>query len=133
VQRFTELKVWQRSHALLLRVYRLTGTFPSDERFGVVAQLRRAMLSVPTNIAEGSKRQSRQEYARFLNVAEGSLAEAEYLLMVSRDLGYLAPEAVGGILGEISEVARMLNNLRVKVEQGQGRPLAFRSRGRPRA
>jgi len=91
------------------------------------------MLSVPTNIAEGSKRQSRQEYARFLNVAEGSLAEAEYLLMVSRDLGYLAPEAVGGILGEISEVARMLNNLRVKVEQGQGRPLAFRSRGRPRA
>src|ERR1700733_7466309 len=91
MKRFTDLMVWQRSHALVLQVYRLTKTFPSDERFGLTSQLRRAVLSVPTNIAEGSKRLTNPEYARFLNIAEGSLAETEYLLMVSRDLGYLSP------------------------------------------
>jgi four helix bundle protein len=116
LQRFTELKVWQRSHALVLETYRLTTKFAADERFGVVAQLRRAALSVPTNIAEGSKRESRQDYARFLNIAEGSLVEAEYLVMVSRDLGYLTAEAVAPILQEIKEIAQMLHNLRVKVE-----------------
>src|SRR5713226_1255009 len=90
MQRFTDLKVWQRSHALVLHVYRLTKSFPSDERYGLTSQLRRAVLSVPTNIAEGSKRHTNPEYARFLNIAEGSLAETEYLLMVSRDLGYLS-------------------------------------------
>ena len=116
LQRFTELKVWQRSHALVLEIYRLTTKFPADERFGVVAQLRRAALSVPTNIAEGSKREGREDYARFLNVAEGSLVEAEYLVMVSRDLGYLTAEIVAPILQEIREIAQMLHNLRVKVE-----------------
>src|SRR5439155_650055 len=93
MQRFTDLLVWQRSHKLVLEVYRLTVGFPPDERFGLVSQLRRAAASVPTNIAEGSKRQSNPEYARFLNVAEGSLAETEYLLMLSKDLGFLLPEA----------------------------------------
>lgn len=115
MQRFTELKVWQRSHALVLQIYRLTSTFPTDERFGLVAQLRRAALSVPTNIAEGSKRQGGQEYARFLNIAEGSLAETEYLLLVSRDLAYAATEIVRSLLSETDEIARMLNALRAKV------------------
>jgi four helix bundle protein len=79
VQRFTDLKVWQRSHALTLDIYKFTATFPTDERFGLISQLRRAAVSVPTNIAEGSKRQSNPDYARFLNIAEGSLAETEYL------------------------------------------------------
>ena len=92
VQRFTELKVWQRSHQLVLAVYRLSKAFPADERYGLLSQLRRAVLSVPTNIAEGSKRQGRQDYARFLNISEGSLAETEYPLMVGRDLGYVKPE-----------------------------------------
>ncbi len=77
MQRFTELRVWQRSHALVLNVYRLTESFPQQERYGLTAQLRRAALSVPTNIAEGSKRLTSLEYARFLNIAEGSLAETE--------------------------------------------------------
>ncbi len=117
MQRFTNLKVWQRSHALVLQIYRLTAKFSADERFGLVSQLRRAILSVPTNIAEGSKRISKQEYARFLNIAEGSLAETEYLLMVSRDLGYLAPDASKTALIETSEIARMLHALRSKVER----------------
>lgn len=115
MQRFTELKVWQRSHALVLRVYQLSAEFPAVERFGLVAQLRRAVLSVPTNIAEGSKRTSRQEYARFLNIAEGSLAETEYLLHVGRDLSYVTANTVQPVLEEADEIARMLNALRRKV------------------
>lgn len=117
MQRFTDLKVWQRSHALVLKGYGLTSLCPSEERYGLSAQLRRAILSVPTNIAEGSKREGRQDYARFLNIAEGSLAEAEYLLMVAKDLGYLGQEAIVPAMAEIKEIASMLHGLRVKVEQ----------------
>ncbi len=115
MQRFTDLKVWQRSHALVLQIYRLTAAFPADERFGLVSQLRRAALSVSTNIAEGSKRNGNQEYARFLNIAEGSLAETEYLLLVSRDLIYATAKAIQPLLAEADEIARMLNALRAKV------------------
>jgi four helix bundle protein len=114
MQRFTELRVWQRSHALVMEVYRATAKFPSEERFGLTAQLRRAVLSVLTNIAEGSKRVSRQDYARFLNMAGGSLAETEYLL-VSRDLGYLPVEDTEPYLQELTEIARMPNGLRTRV------------------
>jgi len=116
MQRFTDLKVWQRSHNFVLEIYRLTAKFPSEERFGLVNQLRRAAASVPTNIAEGSKRQGNQDYARFLNIAEGSLAESEYLLMLSRDLRYLPREASKPLLDELTEIARMLNRLREKVQ-----------------
>ncbi len=116
MQRFTDLKVWQRSHALTLEIYKFTATFPTDERSGLISQLRRAAASVPTNIAEGSKRQSSPDYARFLNIAEGSLAETEYLILLSRDLGYLSNEACEGPLAEIGDIARMLHALRVKVE-----------------
>ncbi len=119
MQRFTELKVWQRSHALALDVYRHSARFPPAERFGLTSQLRRAVVSVPTNIAEGSKRQSKQEYARFLNIAEGSLAESEYLLMMSRDLGYLTKEVATRLLTEADVTARMLNRLRSKVESDE--------------
>ncbi len=75
------------------------------------------MVSVPTNIAEGSKRRGRNEYARCLNIAEGSLAEAEYLLIMSRDLGYLTSTATADPLEEISQIAKMLNALRSRVER----------------
>jgi len=116
MQRFTDLKVWQRSHSLALRVYRLTKALPGDEKYGLVSQLCRAAVSVPTNIAEGSKREGNQDFARFLNIAEGSLAETEYLIMLSRDLDYLTPTSVAPLLLEIKEVARMLHYLRMKVE-----------------
>lgn len=116
MQRFTELKVWQRAHALVLRVYRMTVGFPIAERYGLLSQLRRAVLSVPTNIAEGSKRVGRQEYARFLNIAEASLVETEYLLMVSRDLGYITVAMADTVFAEVAEIARMLHGLRTKVE-----------------
>lgn len=116
MQRFTELKVWQRAHALVLDVYRVTSKFPAEERYGITSQLRRAIASVPTNIAEGSKRKGATDYARFLNIAEGSTAESEYLLILSRDLGYVPAEVAAPLLERTSEVARMLHGLRERVE-----------------
>ena len=118
MQRFTELKVWQCSHALVLELYRITGGFPAEERFALTSQLRRAATSVPTNIAEGSRRQGNPDYARFLNIAQGSLAEVEYLLILSRDLGYIPPTDFDRLVAEVDEIARMLHGLRAKVEAG---------------
>lgn len=117
MQRFTELKVWQEGHALTLEVYRLTAGFPAEERFGLVVQLRRAISSVPANIAEGSKRETQADYARFLNVAQASLAEAEYFLILAGDLEYVGRSAVAALFERIDKLARMLHALRVKVEQ----------------
>jgi four helix bundle protein len=99
--RFTELKVWQRGHSLVLAIYRPSLGFSVAERYGRLSQLRRAALSVPTNIAEGSKRSGRHGYAPFLNIAEGSLAETEYLLMVSRDLGDITPAQTTVVLDDV--------------------------------
>ena len=118
MQRFRDLKVWQRSHALVRQVYSLTRRFPEDERFGIVSQLRRAAVSVPTNIAEGAKRLHKGEYARFLNIAEASLSETQYLLLLSRDLDYLSSAAFNTRDAEIEEILRMLCRLRQKVEAG---------------
>jgi four helix bundle protein len=117
MQQFTKLLVWQRSHKLVLAVYGVSVGLPRSEQFGLMSQLRRAALSVPTNIAEGSKRQSQSDFARFLNIAEGSLAETEYLLIVSRDLGYLEPPAASRYLKEVSEILRMLSGLRARITQ----------------
>lgn len=117
MQHFTDLKVWQRSHALVLKLYPLAATFPASERFGVTSQLRRAATSVPANIAEGSKRQGKVDFARFLNIAEGSLAETEYFVLLARGLDYLPAERAKPLLTEIDEIARMLYALRTKVEQ----------------
>lgn len=115
MQNFRKLAVWQRSHRLALEIYRLTKNFPSEERFGVTSQLRRAAVSVPTNIAEGSKRRQPRDFAHFLNIAEGSLAETEYLLIFSTDLGYIEADAANNFLAETEEILRMLNSLHAKV------------------
>ncbi|HEX5482671.1 MAG TPA: four helix bundle protein [Terriglobia bacterium] len=119
MQRFTDLLVWQRSHDLVLQLYRVTARFPGDEKFGLISQLRRAAASIPTNIAEGSKRRTNSEYARFLNIADGSLAEVEYLVMLSRDLGFLLAGPSETLLKEMTEIAKMLNALRSKVEKSR--------------
>jgi four helix bundle protein len=117
MQRFTELKVWQRAHAWVLEIYRVTASFPTDERFALTSQLRRAATSVPANIAEGSRRQGQQEYSRFLNIAQASAAEAEYLLILSHDLGYIPTATFDRLTSDLDEVARMLHGLRLKVER----------------
>jgi four helix bundle protein len=95
----------------------MTVGFPVAERYSLLSQLRRAALSVPTNITEASKRIGHQEYARFLmNTAEASLAETEYLPMISRDLGYRTPTMANSAFKDVAELARMLHGLREKVE-----------------
>jgi four helix bundle protein len=86
---YKKIVAWQRAHALTLAVYHVTKDFPSDERFGLVSQLRRAAYSTPANIAEGSGRDSNKDYLRFLYISLGSLKEAEYFLLLSHELGYL--------------------------------------------
>ncbi len=115
MQRYTELVVWKRSHALVKAVYRLSASFPTDERFGLTSQVRRAAASVPTNIAEGSKRASGRDYAHFLNIAEGSTAETQYLLFLSADLGLCAMADSLRLQEEAESISRMLCALRQKV------------------
>jgi four helix bundle protein len=122
MQPFVDLKVWQRSHKLTLEIYRLTATFPADERFGLISQIRRAAVSVPSNIAEGSRRSHTRDYARFLNIAEGSAAEISYLMILSRDLGFVDQERAHNILAELDEILRMLYALRQKVDRSPAHP-----------
>jgi len=108
MQRYRDLEVWKRSHQLVLSVYEATKVFPNDERFGLTSQLRRAIVSVPSNIAEGSKRRTNQDYSRFLNIAEASLSEADYLLLCSKDLNYLPAQDYAALAREADEISRML-------------------------
>jgi four helix bundle protein len=116
MQHYSKLRVWQRSHKLVLELYKQSQIFPASEKYGLASQLRRAALSVPTNIAEGAKRATSRDYAHFLNIAEGSLSETEYLLMVCRDLGYLRADVARGTLEEVSVLLRMLHALRMTVQ-----------------
>jgi len=86
---YERFEAWQLCHQLTLAVYRATGTFPAEERYGLVAQARRAAFSAPANIAEGSAKRGRAEFRRYLDIAIGSLSELSYTLRLSQDLGYL--------------------------------------------
>src|SRR5258708_14531740 len=88
-QRFQDLIVWQKSHQLVLAVYRVTRTLPKEELFGLVSQMRRAAVSVPANVAEGFKRRGRPDKARHMNIAQSSLEELRYYLILCGDLNYL--------------------------------------------
>ena len=86
---FRKLLIWQRAHHLVLLIYQFTGSFPKSELFGLTSQIRRAAVSVPANIAEGYAAGGKGQFARFLNIAQGSLAEVEYYLILSTDLNYI--------------------------------------------
>lgn len=89
VKKFTDLLVWREAHKLVLMVYGLTKDFPDTEKYGLVSQMRRAAVSIPANIAEGFKRHGIQDKIRFYNIAEGSLEELKYFLILSKDLMYI--------------------------------------------
>jgi four helix bundle protein len=102
---FEDLIVWQKAHSLVLDVYRMTRQFPREETYGLTSQLRRAVVSVPANIAEGFKKRGRADKARLMNVAEGSLEETRYYLRLAEDLGYLQPNDAPA---KAVEIARLL-------------------------
>jgi four helix bundle protein len=105
---FRNLVVWQRSHQTVLRIDQLTRMFPRDERFGLTSQRRRAAVSIPSNIAEGSSRGARGSYRALVDVALGSAGEVDYQLLLARDLGYLHSTEHAEVAGEVSETRRML-------------------------
>jgi four helix bundle protein len=88
---FRKLLVWQKAHQLVLLVYKLTENFPKHEMFGLKSQLQRAMVSVPANVAEGYAAGGKGQFKRYLDIAQGSLAEAEYYLILAQDLTYISP------------------------------------------
>jgi four helix bundle protein len=105
---FRELKVWEKSHRLALKVYSATAKFPREELYGLTSQIRRASVSIPTNIAEGCGRNRDSELYRFFEIAMGSASELEYLFLLTRDLGVIDKADFEGFLAEIIEIKRML-------------------------
>jgi four helix bundle protein len=103
---FRDLLVWPKAHAFVLGVYRYTEAFPEREKYGLAHQFRRAAVSIPANIAEGFGKRSQPEKARFLNMAEGSVEECRYYLILSQDLGYGQSESLMSALEETSKLLK---------------------------
>ena len=108
---FRQLQVWEKSHQLALAVYKATKEFPKEELYGLTSQIRRASMSIPTNIAEGCGRNTDPEFARFLQFAMGSAGETEYQLLLARDLGFLPDDTYNMLHNNVEEVKRMLASL----------------------
>lgn len=106
-KKFEDLLVWRKAHSYVLEVYRLTALFPKPETYGLSSQMRRAAVSIAANIAEGFRIRGRADKARFLNIAEGSLDESHYYLILIRDLGYAETDS---LVDGLNEVSRLLNS-----------------------
>ncbi len=108
IKTFRDLVVWQKSHQLTLDVYKLTFKFPSEEKYGLVSQIRRAAYSIPANIVEGHSRKSKKEFLQFLNIAKGSLEELRYFLILSADLNYISTQEQSDLEKLAEEVSKIL-------------------------
>lgn len=111
VYSYKDLKVWDRSVKLVTEIYKLTEIFPEIEKFGLTNQIRRAAVSIPSNISEGSSRRSKGEFIRFINIASGSIAEIETQLLIAINLGYIKVEDIHFINKELDEIGKMLFSL----------------------
>lgn len=111
---FKDLIVWQKAHDFVLEVYRLTKDYPKDELFGLTSQLRRAAVSIPANIAEGFTRKGEKDKLRFYNIAQCSLEECRYYLILSRDLGYNINTEIEE---QLEEISKMLVSYMSKIKQ----------------
>jgi four helix bundle protein len=114
---YQDLLVWQKGIALVKRIYEITRSFPSDEKFGLVSQMRRAAVSIPSNIAEGQARHTRGEFIQFISHAEGSNAELNTQLIISIELGYCTQHEVQDAFELSSDLRKMLNALRRRLQQ----------------
>lgn len=108
---YRDLIAWRKGMLLVTAIYRATQSFPKDEIYGLSSQLRRAAVSVASNVAEGQARYSRREFCRFLSNARGSLAEVETQIMIASDLAYLPPKETDLLLIKAAELGRILNGL----------------------
>jgi four helix bundle protein len=110
-QSYRELIAWQKAMKFVIQIYRATQEFPREERYELTNQLRRAAVSVPSNIAEGQARYSQKEFHHFLSQARGSLVEIETQVLIARDLTYLSPVKADALLAAAEELGRILNGL----------------------
>lgn len=113
---FKQLKIWQKSHQLVIETYKVTAMFPKEEMYGLTSQMRRCSTSIPANIAEGCGRGSDADFARFLQMAMGSASELEYHLLLAHDLGFLENSLYEKLNDELVEIKRMLNSFIQKLK-----------------
>jgi four helix bundle protein len=111
VQSYRDLVAWNKAMELVTEIYRMTHSFPKEEVFGLVSQLRRAAVSIPSNIAEGKGRISKGEFRQFLGNARGSLAEVETQILIAQNLSYLDEPGTNKLLAKVEEVGKVLNGL----------------------
>lgn len=114
---FQDLLVWQKGHQFVLLVYRITNRFPNYERFGLTSQFQRAAVSIPANIAEGYKKMGKADKLRFLNIAQGSLEECRYYIILSKDLGYITDNDASQMSIIIEDTSRLLNAYGKKIKE----------------
>ena len=117
MQDYRKLTVWNRSHQLVLDLYKLVNLFPKEEQFGLISQIKRAVSSIPANIAEGSGRNSNKDFAQFLNIALGSLNEVTYFILLAKDLKYINIEDYSKLTDECNEIKSMLISLIKKIRE----------------
>lgn len=122
VKSYKDLIVWQKSMDLVEMIYQVTKSFPKDEQYGLTNQLRRAAVSIPSNIAEGQARNSTAEFKNFLSIARGSLAEVDTQLLIAERLGYIQPEKLREILELQIEINKMTNSLMSKLATRHSSP-----------
>ena len=109
---YRKMRVWEKAHAFVLRIYDMTKSFPNSELYGLTGQLRRAAVSIPTNIAEGCGRGTDNELARFLDIASGSANEVDYLMLLARDLQYIDSTIYKELEEELTTIRKMLTALK---------------------
>jgi len=112
MQDFRKIDVWKRSFTFSKEIYGITSSFPNEEKFGLTSQVRRAALSIPINIAEGSGRNTRKDFANFIQVAIGSASEVECELLLSKELNYIDEENFSRLNEDIIEIRKMLISFR---------------------
>jgi four helix bundle protein len=111
LKNYKELKVWQKAYQLCVEIYKITQSFPKEERYGLTSQIRRSAVSIPSNIAEGYGRKTTREYIQALYIAYGSNCELETQVLLSGDLGYTKADKLEKLRGDIGDIERMLKGL----------------------
>ena len=111
MEKFKNLIAWQRAHQLVLKIYKITKKFPNEEKFILVPQITRAAISIAANLAEGTKRKSNKDQRHFFNIAETSLEEVKYYIILAQDLNYISHSEHDELINNAQEVGRIITGL----------------------